>query len=160
MLRLSSLIALALTLAGSSAFAADRNVNVTWHWTWVPDHTVGISDTVFSDIGIVRGVADGDDGSHVAVICTNLDYPGGASAGSCLHTDADGDKWISSFTCTPNATALAGVLGSCSGTGEFNGGTGKFASAKISSTFTPYVTDVLPDGSATGYTEEKQTIGD
>lgn len=154
MLRNLSLLALTVSLAVSPAFAAEHKGNGTWHWTWESMGAVSLDESLTSDVGIVRGVVDRPDGQHTGVVCTSLSSPVGASSGSCVHTDADGDKWLNEYACTTDATAPAGALFACSGEGQIRGGTGKYAGVTGSSTFTIVFTDVLPDNSLAGYTVE------
>lgn len=154
MLRALTSFALAMAVTIVPAFAAEHKGTGTWHWTWASAGGVKLDDSLTSDIGIVRGAVDRPQGPHTGVVCTALSAPSGASTGTCLHTDADGDKWLNDYACTIDANAPAGALFACSGQAQIVGGTGKYAGATGSTTFTIVFMDVLPDGALAGYTVE------
>lgn len=158
MLRNISLVVLTLTLAVGPAFAAEHKGTGTWHWTWASAGGVKLDDSRTSDIGMVRGVVDRPQGVHTSVVCTALSSPNGASSGTCVHTEGDGDKWLNDYSCTMDSSAPTGALFACSGKAQIVGGTGKYSGVTGSTTFTIVFTDVLPDGALAGYTVEDYSM--
>lgn len=148
----SALVAL-LVAAASPAIAADYKGTGTFSWTYAPQ-SVSLSDALSSTAGIVYGTTLRPDGPTTATQCTDVDQPTGASSGTCVETDADGDKWMNDWSCEPAATTPPGVLFACEGQTTVIGGTGKYGEAKGTSTFTIYGVAVLPDGTVVGYTTE------
>ena len=148
----------ALLVAGTApAVAADHKGTGTFSWTYAPQ-SVSLSDKLTSSAGIVHGTTIRPNGPTTATHCTDVDSPNGASSGTCVETDADGDKWMNDWSCQPAATTPPGLLFACEGKNNVIGGTGKYSEAKGGSTFTIYGVAVLPDGTVVGYTTENDEM--
>ncbi len=112
-----------------SAAAADLPKSGTYsgHYGWTFNGQVqqlGPDRTVYA--GVVPGVMFNDDGKgfmHKArVDCTlfnDVDHGRANANGTCVVTDADGDKIFVEWKCT-------GLMPACPGTERFVGGTGKY----------------------------------
>ena len=122
-------LAIAVAFLGSSAFAADLPKSGTYagHYGWVfkgETQELGANRTVYA--GVVSGVMFNETGKgflHKArVDCTLMNdvNQGRANAnGTCVVTDADGDKAFLEWKCT-------GAMPACPGDERWLGGTGKY----------------------------------
>ena len=131
-------VALAAACLSSSALAADlpKSGTYTAHFGWTFSGQVqelGANRVVY--VGVLPGVIFNDAGKgflHKArVDCTlfNDVNQGRANAnGSCVVTDADGDKVFLEWKC-------AGAMPACPGDERFVGGTGKYNGISGSSKF-------------------------
>ena len=146
-----SLLVAVLIAAAAPAVAAEHKGTSTFSWTYAPQ-SVSLSDKLISNAGIVHGTTIRPDGPTTATHCTDVDSASGTSSGSCVETDADGDKWMNDWSCEPAATTPPGLLFACEGKTKVIGGTGKYSEAKGGTTFTIYGVAVLPDGTVVGYT--------
>jgi hypothetical protein len=120
---------LAACMLGWSALAADLPKSGTYsgHYGWTFTGQVqqlGSDRTVYA--GVVPGVMFNDEGkgfmhkSRVDCTLYNDVNKGRANAtGTCVVTDADGDKIFVEWQCS-------GVMPACPGTERFVGGTGKY----------------------------------
>jgi hypothetical protein len=134
----ASTLAVAALCLSSPASAADLPKSGTYsaHYGWAFSGDVqelGANRTVYA--GVVAGVIFNDAGEgflHKArVDCPifNDVNQGRANAnGSCVVTDADGDKVFMEWKCT-------GTMPACPGDERFVGGTGKYTGISGSSTF-------------------------
>jgi len=131
-------LAVAAVCLSVPASAADlpKSGTYTAHYGWTFSGQVqelGANRVVY--VGVVPGVIFNDAGKgflHKArVDCTLLNdvNQGRANAnGSCVVTDADGDKVFVEWKCT-------GAMPACPGDERFTGGTGKYNGISGSSTF-------------------------
>ena len=122
-------LAIAVAFLSSSAFGADlpKSGKYAGHFGWVftgQTQELGANRTVYA--GVVSGVMFNEEGKgflHKArVDCTLMNdvNQGRANAnGTCVVTDADGDKAFLEWKCT-------GAMPACPGDERWSGGTGKY----------------------------------
>lgn len=153
MRRIITIAALCGLVATAQVSAAEITGNAYFGWLATgATHMIGDNHPFF--VGSFSGTLKTDDPasplSNTAIQCPGYNDIGVDAAGYCITTDADGDKYVTKWSCKAIAP-VKGTIAGCEGSATFTGGTGKYAKATGGDQFKAYTVAIHPDGTASGY---------